>query len=288
MKSNTEVAVTRIERRRIFPRRLPRTMVAGGCLITLWVLITIFGPLIFSDDPTALHFELALLPPSFEHLFGTDNFGRDVLTRVVDGTAIDLQIGMFTVLPALTIGSIMGALAGYYGSLVDTLVMRLVDIVVAFPFFVLVIAIVAVLGPGLINMYIAVALVGWVSYARIVRSEMMVAKQLDYTLAAQVLGFSDLRILLRHLFPNVIIQALIYATSDFILGILLGSSLGFLGLGAQPPAPEWGVMIADGYSFLSLAPWISMFPGFVIVALAASFSLFGDGLADYLRPEIEK
>ena len=188
----------------------------------------------------------------------------------------------------MTVGSLVGALAGYYGSLADLAVMRLVDIVVAFPFFVLVIAIIAVLGPGLFNMYIAVGLVGWVSYARVVRAEMMVAKQMDYARAARVLGFSDARILLRHLIPNVIVQALIYSTSDFILGILLGSSLGFLGLGAQPPAPEWGVMIAEGYSFLARAPWISALPGLAIVALAAAFSLFGDGLADYLRPEIDR
>jgi peptide/nickel transport system permease protein len=276
-----------LPRRRFFRRRPPRTLLIGGSMIVFWVALAIFGPLIWSADPTALHLDASLLPPSLDHPFGTDNLGRDVLLRIINGAAIDLQIGLFTVLPALTIGSIVGGLAGYYGSLADLAVMRLVDIVVAFPFFVLVIAIIAVLGPGLINMYIAVGLVGWVSYARVVRAEMMVAKQMDYTRAARVLGFSDARILIRHLLPNVIVQALIYSTSDFILGILLGSSLGFLGLGAQPPTPEWGVMIAEGYSFLARAPWISALPGLVIVALAAAFSLFGDGLADYLRPEID-
>ena len=276
-----------LPRRRFFRRRPPRTFLIGGSMIVFWVALAIFGPLIWSADPTALHLDASLLPPSLDHPFGTDNLGRDVLLRIINGAAIDLQIGLFTVLPALTIGSIVGGLAGYYGSLADLAVMRLVDIVVAFPFFVLVIAIIAVLGPGLINMYIAVGLVGWVSYARVVRAEMMVAKQMDYTRAARVLGFSDARILIRHLLPNVIVQALIYSTSDFILGILLGSSLGFLGLGAQPPTPEWGVMIAEGYSFLARAPWISALPGLVIVALAAAFSLFGDGLADYLRPEID-
>jgi peptide/nickel transport system permease protein len=274
--------------RRLFRRRPPRTMIIGGSMILFWIALAIFGPLIWSADPTALHLDASLLPPSLAHPFGTDNLGRDVLLRIINGASIDLQIGLLTVLPALTIGTLVGGLAGYYGSLADTALMRLVDIVVAFPFFVLVIAIIAVLGPGLFNMYIAVGLVGWVSYARVVRAEMMVAKQRDYTRAARVLGFSDARILLRHLLPNVIVQALIYSTSDFILGILLGSSLGFLGLGAQPPAPEWGVMIADGYSFLARSPWISTLPGLVIVALAAAFSLFGDGLADYLRPEIDR
>jgi len=279
---------SRSRARRLFRRRPPRTLVIGASMILFWILLAISGPLIWNADPTALHLEASLLPPSLSHPFGTDNLGRDVLLRIIDGTSIDLQIGLFTVLPALTIGSIIGGIAGYYGSLADIAVMRLVDIVVAFPFFVLVIAIIAVLGPGLLNLYIAVGLVGWVSYARVVRAEMMVAKQMDYTRAARVLGFSDARILLRHLLPNVIVQALIYSTSDFILGILLGSSLGFLGLGAQPPAPEWGVMIAEGYSFLARAPWISALPGLVIVALAAAFSLFGDGLADYLRPEINR
>jgi peptide/nickel transport system permease protein len=274
--------------RRFFRRRPPRTLVIGGSMIVFWIALAVFGPLIWNADPTVLHLDASLLPPSLSHPFGTDNLGRDVLLRIVHGASIDLQIGLFTVLPALTIGSLVGGLAGYYGSLADTAVMRLVDIVVAFPFFVLVIAIIAVLGPGLFNLYIAVGLVGWVSYARVVRAEMMVAKQMDYTRAARVLGFSDARILIRHLLPNVIVQALIYSTSDFILGILLGSSLGFLGLGAQPPAPEWGVMIAEGYSFLARAPWISALPGLVIVALAAAFSLFGDGLADYLRPEIDR
>jgi peptide/nickel transport system permease protein len=274
--------------RRFFRRRPPRSLVIGGAMILFWIALAIFGPLIWTADPTALNLGASLLPPSLAHPFGTDNLGRDVLLRIVNGASIDLQIGLFTVLPALTIGSMVGGLAGYYGSLADMAVMRLVDIVVAFPFFVLVIAIIAVLGPGLLNLYIAVGLVGWVSYARVVRAEMMVAKQMDYARAARVLGFSDTRILLRHLMPNVIVQALIYSTSDFILGILLGSSLGFLGLGAQPPAPEWGVMIADGYSFLARAPWISALPGLVIVALAAAFSLFGDGLADYLRPEIDR
>ena len=274
--------------RRFFRRRPPRSLILGGAMILFWIAVAVFGPILWRADPTALNLSNSLLPPSLAHPFGTDNLGRDVLLRIVNGASIDLQIGLFTVLPAFTIGSLLGALAGYYGSLVDMAVMRLVDIVVAFPFFVLVIAIIAVLGPGLLNMYIAVAFVGWVSYARVVRAEMMVAKQMEYTRAAQVLGFSDVRILLRHLAPNVIVQALIYSTSDFILGILLGSSLGFLGLGAQPPTPEWGVMIAEGYSFLARAPWISAAPGLVIVALAAAFSLFGDGLADYLRPEIDR
>lgn len=273
-------------RLRIRGRRVPTTMVVGGLLILLWGLIAAVVPFLWGGDPTALHFESTLQPPSLAHPFGTDNLGRDVLNRVINGARVDLQIGVFSVLPALVIGSSLGALSGFYGGILDALLGRIVDVVVAFPFFVLVIAIVAVLGPGLINMYIAIAIVGWVSYYRLIRAEVLVAKNLDYASAARALGFTDRRLLLKHLLPNVIVQSLIYATSDYILAILLGSSLGFLGLGAQPPTPEWGVMIAEGRDFLSQAWWTSTFPGFAIVSLAIGFSLFGDGLADYMRPEV--
>jgi peptide/nickel transport system permease protein len=251
-----------------------------------WILLAVFGPMLLPGDPTQMDLMHALHPPSFAFPFGTDNLGRGVLTRVVYGSRIDLQIALFCVVPAFIIGTIVGMVAGYFGGTTDVLAMRLVDIAVAFPFFVAVIAIVAVLGPGLKNMYIAVAAVGWVSYARIARAEIMVVKQTDYVQAARLLGFSDARILRRHILPNVIVQSLVYATSDAVLDIFLGSSLGWLGLGAQPPLPEWGLIIADGYSFVSQAPWISAFPGLAIVVLAVSLSLFGDGLADWLRPEL--
>jgi peptide/nickel transport system permease protein len=285
---NVIAARVPLARLQVHGRQLPPTMIAGALLILAWVFVAVVGPLIWTADPTAIHLESALQPPSWAHPFGTDNLGRDVALRIMNGARIDLQIGVFSVVPAFVIGSILGSIAGFYGGLLDTLLGRVLDIVVAFPFFVLVIAIVAALGPGLKNMYVAIALVGWVSYFRLVRAEIVVAKQLDYTSAARVLGFTDRRILLRHLFPNVIVQSLIYATSDFVLDIILGSSLGFLGLGAQPPTPEWGVMIAEGRDFLTTAWWPSTFPGLAIVVLAIGFSLFGDGLADYARPEVKR
>jgi peptide/nickel transport system permease protein len=266
-------------------RRVPGTLLIGVVLLVAIVAIALLGPVLLGSDPNTLHLEDALLPPDPGHPMGTDNFGRDVFVRVINGAAIDLQIGLFSVVPPLLIGFTVGGLAAFYGGWLDTVAMRIADVVVAFPFFVLVIAIVAVLGPGLTNMYIAVAIVGWTAYARLVRSEVLVAKQLDYVNAARVLGFSDARIMLRHLVPNVAVQALIFATSDFVLDILLGSSLGFLGLGARPPAPEWGLMIADGRNFIIQAPWISTFPGFAIVVVGITFSLLGDGLADFLRVE---
>jgi peptide/nickel transport system permease protein len=266
-------------------RRLPRTLIAGLLMLAIVLVVATVGSLIVNPHVNDLHLESALLPPSLAHPMGTDNFGRDVLARVISASGVDLQIGFFSVAPPLCIGFLVGAVAAYYGGWADVLAMRLADIVIAFPFFVLVIAIVAVLGPGLRNMYIAVAIVGWTAYARLVRSEVLVAKQADYVNAGRVLGYSDVRILIRHLAPNVAIQAVVFATSDFILDILLGSSLGFLGLGAQPPTPEWGVMIADGRNFILQAPWISTFPGFAIVFVGIAFSLIGDGLADYLRVE---
>lgn len=266
-------------------RGLPGSLVVGLAMIAVIVVVALLGPFLLSTDPTTLHLEDALLPPGGAHLLGTDNFGRDVLTRIIDGAAIDLQIGLFCVVPPMIIGATLGGLAAFYGGWLDIVLMRLADVVVAFPFFVLVIAIVAVLGPGLTNMYIAVAIVGWTAYARLVRSEVLVAKQADYVSAARVLGYRDGRILLRHLLPNVAGQALVFATSDFVLDILLGSSLGFLGLGARAPAPEWGVMIADGRNFIVQAPGMTAFPGLAIVIVALAFSLLGDGLADVLRVE---
>jgi peptide/nickel transport system permease protein len=265
---------------------MPRNLRIGLGLVAAWLCLAVFGPLLLGGDPTAMDLSNALQPPSLQFPFGTDSLGRGVLTRIVWGTQIDLQIGLFTVLPAFVIGTIVGALAAYAGGLADMLAMRVVDIAVAFPFLVAVIAIVAVLGPGLINMYIAVAAVGWVSYARIARAEILVVKNMDYVQAARLLDLGHARVLSRHVLPNVIVQSLVYASSDVILGIFLGSSLGFLGLGAQPPTPEWGLIIADGYGFVSQAPWIGGFPGLAIVLLAISFSLLGDGLADALRPEL--
>jgi peptide/nickel transport system permease protein len=267
--------------------RWPRNLKLGLGLLLGWILLAIFGPMLLGD-PTTMDLMHSLHPPSLAFPFGTDNLGRGVFTRVVWGTRLDLQIALFSVLPAFMIGAVVGTLAGYFGGFFDGLAMRLVDVAVAFPFFVAVIAIVAVLGPGLKNMYLAVAVVNWVSYARITRAEILVVKQMDYIQAARVLGLGNVRILGRHVLPNVITQALVYSSSDVVLAIFLGSSLGFLGLGAQPPAAEWGLIIADGYNYVSQAPWISGFPGLAIVLFAVSASLVGDGLADLLRPELAR
>ena len=176
--------------------------------------------------------------PSLAHPFGTDNFGRDILSRVIWGTRIDLQIGLIGVIFPFIIGTVIGTLAGYFGGLVDTIFMRLVDIVLAFPFLVLMLAIIAILGPGLGSFYIAMALVGWVSYARLIRAQMLVLKHSDFVIAAQSLGFSHARIMFRHLLPNAIVASIVFSMSDVVLVILSGAAISYLGLGVQPPTPN--------------------------------------------------
>lgn len=262
---------------------LPRSLVVGIIMVVAVVAIALVGPLIVSD-PTTMHLRETLLPPSLEHPFGTDNFGRDVLSRVINGASIDLAFGL-VVLPVFVTGTLLGLWTGTHRRF-DVGLMGLVDIVVAFPFLVLVIAIVAFLGPGVQNFYIAVMFFGWTSYARVVRSEVLVVRQLDYVSAVDVLGFSPGRILLRHVLPNVAIQPVLLATTDVAAYILLGAALGYLGLGVEPPTPEWGVMIAEGTAFLAQAPWMSVFPGLALVVVAMSFMLLGNGLSDLLRPEV--
>jgi peptide/nickel transport system permease protein len=268
---------------RITARSIPLPL-AGGMLILLVLVLFAVAPATFAPyDPLAFDFNALLSPPSRTHLFGTDQFGRDVLSRTIFATSVDLQIALFaTIFPGL-LGSLIGLLVGWYGGVADAVFGRLVDLVVTFPFLVLVIAIVAILGPGLVNMYIAITIVGWVFYARLMRSEVMVQKSGEYVAAARVLGYSTARTMFRHILPNAVRPVLVYGVTDMALAILLGSSLGYLGLGAQPPTAEWGVLIADGKNFFTTAPWIAMFPGAVIVMAGLGFSLTGDGLADLLE-----
>jgi peptide/nickel transport system permease protein len=267
-------------------RRAPITLRIGLAMLGVWLITAVVGPLVLRADPTRIDIaEGYLLPPSPAHPFGTDNFGRDVFVRVVYGAMLDLQIGIFCAVPSFIIGTAIGLVAGYYGGLLDTIAMRLIDLLTALPFIVLVIAIVSVLGPGIENMYLAVLVTGWISYARVTRNTVKVIRNLDYVSAARVLGFSGPRILIGHILPNVIVTMVVLVTSSFVGYILLGSALGFLGLGVIPPTPEWGGMIADGRQYLRAAPWIAFFPGVAVVWAGAAMLLLGDGLADQLRTE---
>ncbi|HEY4162152.1 MAG TPA: ABC transporter permease [Dongiaceae bacterium] len=269
---------------RIRNRRRRRTSFVIGCTLFVIFLLLAFFPGFFTPyDPVALDYNAIMQPPSWTHLFGTDNLGRDVFSRTIWATRIDMQIAIFSTIFPLIFGCFIGALTGYYGGWLDAVFGRIVDLVVTFPFLVIVIAIVAVLGPGLVNMYIAVSAVGWVFYAQLMRADIQVQKQSDYASAARVLGYGEARIIFRHLLPNAITPIIVYWMTDMALDILLGSSLGYLGLGAQAPTAEWGVIISDGKNFMSTAWWISVFPGIAIVLAGLAFSLVGDGIADFFR-----
>jgi peptide/nickel transport system permease protein len=259
---------------------LPASALAGGAICLLWLGLALAAPWVAPYDPIAQDLNSTLMPPGGAHLLGTDNFGRDILSRIIWGTRIDLQMGAFGVLFPFLIGTMVGSASGYFGGLVDMVLMRLLDVTMSFPFFVLIIAIVATLGPGLISFYIALALVGWVSYARLIRAQFLVVKHADFVLAARSLGYSHARIALRHILPNAIMPAVVFSMSDAVMDILLGSSLSYLGLGIQPPTAEWGLMIAEGQGFIAQAWWIAFFPGLAIVLLALGFSLLADGFAE--------
>ncbi len=271
-------------KRQIWPKLRQRNLIAGAVIILGLVLIAIFASIVAPHGPQDTDYTARLQGPSLAHLFGTDNLGKDIFSRVVYGARIDLKVGLYSVIPPFLIGVFLGCLTGYYGGLTDTLVMRVVDVVQAFPFLILVIAIVAVLGPGLQNMYIAVAFVAWVTYCRLLRGEILVAKHREYVEAARAIGGRDFRVISRHILPNVISSALVYAMADIILYIVLAASLSYLGLGSRPPAPEWGAMITDGRTFMATAWWTSFFPGLAIVITGIGLSLIGDGLSDVLRP----
>jgi peptide/nickel transport system permease protein len=274
-------------RYRSFRHRWYRTpsFVSGISILGLIALLAALAPLVTWHDPIEQDLVNVLQGPSWSHPLGTDDLGRDVWTRLVYGARTDLRVAFLAVLFPFVIGTAAGLVAGYIGRWVDTGLNWLVSVVVAFPFYVLIIALVFALGPGTRNIYIAITVVGWVSYARIVRGEVLVAKRREYVLAAHTAGLSSARIMARHLLPNVITQAIVFAMSDIVLDILAIVTLGYLGLGVQPPNPDWGRMIADGQTYLTTHWELATVPGIAVVITALSLSLIADGLADLLRPE---
>jgi peptide/nickel transport system permease protein len=257
------------------------TLLAGLVLLALVILVAIIAPLLTPYDPIAQKLEDSFQPPlSPQHILGTDNFGRDIWSRILYSTRLDLQIGLVSVLFPFLFGGFMGIATGYLGGRLDTFFMRIVDVLMAFPFLILVVAIMSILGPGLINLYIAFGLVGWIPYARITRGETLATRNLEYVQAARTIGCTTPRIMLRHILPNVIGPALVYVFTGMVLAILIGATLSYLGLGPQPPTPEWGAMIAAGRQFLLQAWWMTALPGFALLILGVALSLIGDGLAD--------
>jgi peptide/nickel transport system permease protein len=251
----------------------------GGALFLLIVLAGVFAPWLTPYDPYYQDYNSILLPPALAHPFGTDMNGRDILARVLYGTRIDLQVGFITTFVPMIYGVFLGAVSGFIGGKFDTVLMRLLDVAIAFPFLVLIIVIIAVLGPGVHNIYIAVFLVGWTMYARLARAEMLVERNKDYVLAARVLGFGRGRIIFGHALPNIINSSIVFSMSDFVLNILLLSGLSFLGLGVAPPEPEWGAMIAESKDYMRQAWWVTTMPALAIILTGTALSLIGDGLA---------
>lgn len=266
---------------RLRKRGLNPTLLAGLILVGLVILVAIFAPLLTAYDPIAQNLDDAFLPPlSPGHALGTDNFGRDIWSRIAYSTRLDLQIGLISVLFPFIFGSLIGITTGYLGGRFDTAVMRVVDVLMAFPFLVLVVAIMSILGPGISNLYIAVAVFGWIAYARIVRAETLATRNLEYVQAARTIGCATPRIMLRHLLPNVIGPGVVYVFTGMVLAISIGATLSFLGLGPQPPTPEWGAMIASGRQFLLQAWWMTALPGIALLIVGVGLSLIADGLND--------
>jgi peptide/nickel transport system permease protein len=279
-----EVASRAADRRRSASRRR-LTLTIGLAMLAIAIIVCVAAPLFARDSPTAIDALRPLAPPlSPGHLLGTDQFGRDVFARILYGGRIDLAIAFGATSVTLVGGTLIGLVAGYLGGKVDSVLMRLVDLFFAFPFLVLIIAIIAMLGPSLFNIFLAIWITSWVAYARIMRAQVIVAKKQQYVLAARALGYSRTRVMLRHILPNTASAVIIFSMVDAIGNIILAASLGFLGLGVQPPTPEWGTMISDGQNYITTAWWLTTLPGLAVVFVGVAFSLIGDGLADVLRP----
>jgi peptide/nickel transport system permease protein len=268
-------------------RRPGWPLVVGGTIFGLVALACIFAPFLTHYDPTAQDLLNPGAPPfTAGHILGTDApYGRDVLSRLLYGGRADLAIGLGGTGVTIIVGSLIGLIAGYFGGWADSVLMRIADVFFAFPFLVLVLAIVAALGPSLLNLFIAIWAVGWVSYARIIRGQTLATKNREYVLSAQTLGAGNMRIMVKHILPNIISSALIFAMVDAVGNILLAAALGYLGLGIQEPAPEWGSMIADGQNYMVTSWWVPTIPGLAVVVVGIALSLIGDGLAALLRPK---
>jgi peptide/nickel transport system permease protein len=265
----------------------PRVLLILGILLAaLPILGGIFAPLIAPYDPSTQDLFHTLAPPlSSGHLFGTDQFGRDILSRVLYAGRIDALIAFGATGVAFGVGSVLGLVSGYYGGWLDRIVMRVVDVFFAFPFLVLVLTVIAMLGPGLLNMFIAIWLTSWPPYTRLVRGEVLAAKRAEYVLAARALGYGNARIMFGHLLLNVIMPAIVFAMIGCVYNLGLGAFLGYLGLGVQDPLVEWGKMIADSQNFMLTNWWLPTVPGIVIVFFGLGLSLIGDALSSLIRAD---
>ncbi|MFT9819539.1 nickel transporter permease [Lysinibacillus sp. NPDC056185] len=259
----------------------------GAGIVLFFIILAIFGSMIAPEGINEQNLSNRLLAPSSEHWFGTDDFGRDIFSRVILGASISLKVGFFSVILSVIVGSFLGIIAGYYGRWIDTIISRIFDILLAFPSILLAIAIVAVLGPSLQNALLAIAIINVPNFGRLIRSKVLSVKEEEYIVAAKAIGMRDSRILFSHILPNSMTPIIVQGTLAIATAIIEAAALGFLGLGAQAPAPEWGKMLADSRIYLLKAPWTMIFPGLAIMFTVLGFNLMGDGLRDALDPKMK-
>jgi len=265
-----------------------RLALAGGLIVAAMLAVALLAPLLVPYDPSAIHVRAILLPPSTGHWLGTDALGRDVLSRMIYGTQISLLVGFVAVGIAVVIGVIVGALAGFYPGWVDTVLMRLVDIMLSIPTFFLILAVIALVGPNLLNIMVVIGVTSWMGVARLVRGEFLALKESDYVVAARALGVPARRIIFRHILPNAMAPVYVSTILGIAAAVLVESSLSFLGLGVQPPTPSWGNILTDGKANIEIAWWLSLFPGLAILVTVLGYNLLGEGLRDALDPRLKK
>lgn len=280
MKSSKKLALQQLKKNKI--------AIIGFIIIISLAFIALFAPFIAPHDPIEQNLEKRLLPPCREYPMGTDDLGRCLLSRIIYGARVSLQLSVIVVGIITVIGVTLGLISGYYGGIVDEIIMRLVDVVLAFPGIILALAVAGALGPGLFNVMLALAMVGWTGLARVVRGSVLSVKQKEFVESARALGCSDLHIMTRHILPNVMAPVIVLATLDMAFIILAAAGLSFLGLGAQPPTPEWGSMLNNGRAFMRTAPHLTTFPGLAIMVAVLAFNFLGDGLRDVLDPRQQR
>jgi peptide/nickel transport system permease protein len=269
--------------KRLIRKFTRKRIIIYGSVLAVLVVLSLFAPYFAPYDPIQISME-GRKSPNVDHIFGTDRLGRDILSRIIYGTKYSLSIGIISVSIGLIFGTTMGVLSAYYGGLVDTIIMRFIDALLAFPGILLALVVIAVLGPGLFNVMLAVGISTVPEYARLARGKVLSVMQLEYIEAIHSIGGSNIRVILKHILPNISAGITILATLQVGNAILVGSGLSFLGMGAQPPTPEWGLMTAEGRSFMSQAWWISTFPGIAILITVISINQFGDGLREAIDP----
>jgi peptide/nickel transport system permease protein len=260
----------------------------GLALVASLFVVSLAAPWLAPYDPGHIDLEAVLLPPSQAHLLGTDPLGRDVLSRIIFGSRVSLKVGFVAVGLATLIGLLVGSLAGFYGGWVDTLLMRLVDLMLCFPSFFLILAVIALLEPSIWNIMAVIGVTGWMGVARLVRAEFLSLREREFILAAKALGASDLRVMLRHMLPNALAPVMVSATLGVAGAILTESALSFLGLGVQPPTPSWGNILTAGKDNIEIAWWLSVFPGLAILITVMSYNLLGEGIREAIDPRLKE